>query len=61
MSSLYCKTKTGKVYQIWSDNTDEQTMHVYPHDEQFDAESTVTTIINYSDILSTNQDKDKLL
>lgn len=25
-------------------------MHVYPHNEQFDAESTVTDIVQYSEI-----------
>lgn len=50
MSNLYCKTKAGKFFKVWSNNVDEKTMHVYPHNEQFDAESTVTDIVQYSEI-----------
>ena len=50
MSNLYCKTKSGKVFKVWTDNTDEETMNVYPTDEQFDAESTNTKIVKYSEI-----------
>lgn len=46
----YCKTKKGDIFKIWSDNTEEETMHVYPADENFDAESTITNVIAYSDI-----------
>jgi hypothetical protein len=50
MSNLYCKTKSGKTFKIWSDNTKEETMDVYPVDEQFDAESTNTQLIKYCEI-----------
>jgi hypothetical protein len=50
MSNLYCKTKLGKIFKVWSDNTEEKTMHVHPSDEHFDAESTNCHIIKYSEI-----------
>ena len=56
MSNLYCKTKSGKIFKVWSDNVDEKTMNVFPYDEQFDAESTNTDIIPYADIDTANSD-----
>jgi hypothetical protein len=50
MSTLYCKTKSGKIFKVWSDNVDEETMHVYSVDEHFDVESTETQIFKYSEI-----------
>jgi hypothetical protein len=50
MSNLYCKTKNGEVFKVWSDNPSEQTMNVYPVEDIFDAESTNTTAIDYHDI-----------
>lgn len=52
ISNLYCKTKSGQIFKVWSDNTLEETMNVYPIDEQFDAESTNTQLIQYSNIES---------
>lgn len=50
----YCKTKSGNIFKIWSDNEDEETMHVYPADEQYYADSTNCEIIPYSEISATD-------
>jgi hypothetical protein len=50
MSHLYCKNKAGKIFKVWSDNTEEETMNVYPVEEHFDAESTNTLLFKYSEI-----------
>ena len=45
MCNMYCKTKTGEIFKVWSDNTLDETMDVYPINEMFDTE-----LIQYSDI-----------
>jgi len=50
MSSLYLKTKSGNIFKVWSDNQKDETMDVYPYNENFDIESTVLTTIPYSNI-----------
>ena len=50
MCNMYCKTKTGEIFKVWSDNTLDETMDVYPINEMFDTELTNTQLIQYSDI-----------
>lgn len=42
--------KNGKKVRLWSDNVDEETMHVYDADEEFDAESTICDIVKYAEV-----------
>lgn len=60
LNDTYCKTKDGKIHKIWSNNIEEKTMHVYRHDEHFDAESTVTNVIRYDDIERTSDNLESL-
>lgn len=53
---MYCKTKSGKIFKIWSDNPDEKTMNVYPATENFDPEVTCTDEIPYSDVVKISDD-----
>ena len=54
--SLYCKTKSGQIFNVWSDNCSEGTFDCYPLNEVFCAESTNLTTIRHEDIenLDTN-------
>ena len=60
MSGLFCRTTKGDVFQVWSDNTEEKTVNVYPLDEVFDMHSTVTDEIPYSDIAKMSGDVNQL-
>ena len=42
--------KNGEIFKVWSDNTSDCTVDVYPLDEQFDVESTQLQTFNYSDV-----------
>ena len=48
----FCKLKSGEVVGIWSDNFDdnEKTMHVFPMDQDFDAEWDICDIVKYDEI-----------
>lgn len=50
--STYCKLKDGRVMIVWSDNTTEETMNLYPVADEltFEAEYDMTTEVDYSDI-----------
>jgi len=49
----FIKLKDGSIHVIWSDNTTDHTMDVYPIDnlDCFDASSSITTEVSYADIL----------
>ncbi|KKL06849.1 hypothetical protein LCGC14_2591900 [marine sediment metagenome] len=52
----YVKLKNGEIWILWSDNVEEETMHVYPLDrkDNWDVEWDKCTEINYSDIEMTD-------
>lgn len=54
--STYCLLKDGRQMVVWSDNTDEKTMHVYPIEDlsNFDASHQYFTKVDYSDIVRTD-------
>jgi len=49
----YVKLKDGRIVIIWSDNTEEETMHVYPvdMDPPFDIEVDSCEMVNYDDVV----------
>ena len=55
----YCKLKDGSEMVVFSDNTDEETMHVFPVEEliNFDVEYISCKEIPYSDILCTDTNR----
>lgn len=54
----YCKLKNGEIMIVWSDNTDEETMDLYPLSKKdtFDVEFDILTKVGvpYSDIERTD-------
>ena len=46
----YAKTNNGILYKVWSINTEDGTVGVYPIDEEFDSESTILKNISFKDI-----------
>lgn len=52
--SLYCITKKGETFKVFSDNTEEETYDVYPVDEKFSAQSTVLETLKYSEVFNTD-------
>lgn len=52
----YVKLKDGRIMIIWSDNTDEETMSLYPlsQKDDFDAEWDTLYTYPYSDIEKTD-------
>jgi hypothetical protein len=55
----YVKLKDGRLMILWSDNTDEETMHGYSADEEnyWDCEWDVLEKWNYSDVVRTDTNK----
>jgi len=51
---MYIKTIDGKEWKLWSDNIDEETMHVIPKDKEheFDVEFDTCDMITYKDVES---------
>lgn len=52
----YCKLTDGRNMVVWSDNTDEETMHVFPVEDLagFDAEHQNFTVVPYADVVRTD-------
>lgn len=52
----YCKLKNGDIMIVWSDNTERETMNLYPLSEKdtFDAEHHIALEFPYSDIERTD-------
>ena len=50
---MYCKTKDGRKMVVFSDNTKEETMHLFAVDqlEDFDADFLRCEVVKYSDIV----------
>ena len=49
--SEFCKLKTGECMKIWSDNVDENTMHLFPMSLlDYDIEVDTPDIYSYEDI-----------
>lgn len=57
--TTFCKLKDGREMIVFSDNTDERTMHVFPVDEfnHYDAEYLQCEEVPYSDILRTDTNR----
>lgn len=57
--TTYCKLKDGREMVVWSDNTDEETMHVYPVQDliRYDAEYQMYEEVKYSDVLRTDTNR----
>ena len=61
--STYVKLNDGRVMVVWSDNTDEKTMHGYPMDREFDwdVEWDTCEMWNYDDIVQKYTNRWKVL
>jgi hypothetical protein len=46
----YVKLKSGRILVLFSDNTEEETMHGYPYGSEFDVEYDTLVKWQYSDI-----------
>lgn len=47
----YVKLAHGNIMVVYSDNTEENTMHGYPVDQSFDPEVDVLTQWHYQDVI----------
>lgn len=55
----YCKLKDGREMVVFSDNADEETMHVFPvrELEGFDAEYIISEEVPYSAVARTDRNR----
>lgn len=53
----YVKLKDDTIWILWSDNTEEETMHVYPLDKEddFDVEYDMLKVVKYNEVACTIQ------